>query len=69
MERPIRTKFNNYACELTLNNTTKNYLNRSTGSDASYINQIGILWSRPQGTSDSHQFDITCYYLFDLNLF
>ena len=36
MERPIHTKFDIWACILTLNNTTQNYRHRSTGSGTSH---------------------------------
>ena len=55
IERPIRNKFNIYACIPTLNNTTENYPHRSTGSGTSHSSQIGILGSRAHGTPDSHQ--------------
>ena len=55
MEIPIHTKFDIQACILTLNNTTKNYRYRSTGSGTSHISQIGKLLSWVRGTSDSHQ--------------
>ena len=45
MESPIRTKFNILACISTLNNTTKYYPHRSTGSGTSHLSQIGILGS------------------------
>ena len=45
MERPIRTKFDILTCILTLNNTTKNYRHRSTGSGTSHKSQIGKLGS------------------------
>ena len=41
MEHPIHTKFDIYSCILTLNNTTKNYRQRSTFSGTSHISQIG----------------------------
>ena len=52
MERLIHTKFDIYAYVPTLNNTTKNYLHRSTGSR---ISQIGILGSWAHRTFDSHR--------------
>ena len=41
MKRPIHTKFDIWACVLTLNNTTKNFRNRSTGFGTSHTSQIG----------------------------
>ena len=55
MEIPIHTKFDIQACILTLNNTTKNYRHRRTGSGTSHISQIGKLGSWVHGTSDAHQ--------------
>ena len=43
MERPIHTKFNIWACIPTLNNNTKTFPHRSTGSGTSH------------GTSESHK--------------
>ena len=55
IESPIHTKFDIYACLLTLNKPIKNYRHRSTGSGTSHISQIGKLLSWVHGKSDSHQ--------------
>ena len=42
---PIRNKFDNWTSIPTLNDTKKNYPDRSTGFGTSHISQIGILGS------------------------
>ena len=55
MERLNFTKFNILASILSLNMTTKNFADRSTGSGTFHISQIGKLGFGIHGTSDSHQ--------------
>ena len=45
MERTMHTKLDILACMPTLNNTSKNFSYRSTGSGISHSSQIGILGS------------------------
>ena len=55
IERAIRTNLNISVCISTVNNTTKNYPHRSTGSGTSHSSQIGVLGSWAHRTSDLHQ--------------
>ena len=60
MERAIHTKFDIYACILTLSMITKNYPDRFPDSATFHISQIGILVSWAYGTSDLHQMWYLC---------